>query len=49
MILDQNALDASIHLVGRTGATSFEIGYLNDGVPVEAAEALARRLLDGAK
>lgn len=74
MILDQDALDAALDLIGRTGARSFEIGYLRDDVPleqagwyahaqyrgaritaedhpgpVEAAEALARRLLTGAR
>lgn len=70
---DQDALDAALDLVGRTGARSFELGYLHDGPveqaawyahvqyrgarisvenrhgPVEAAEALARRLLTGGK
>lgn len=74
MNLDEDALHAAVELVGRTGATGFEIGYLHDDVPVEkagwyahaqykgaritaedhpgpveAAEALARRLLTGAK
>lgn len=71
--LDEDALFAAADLVGRTGAKSFEIGYLHDDVPaaeagwyahaqykgariteegagpVEAAEALARRLLAGGK
>jgi hypothetical protein len=71
--LDEDAVVAAADLAGRAGATSFEIGYLHDGVPaeeagwyahaqyrgtrvtedgrgpVEAAEALARRLLTGAK
>ena len=71
--LDEDALFAAADLVGRTGATSFEIGYLHDNVPaaeagwyahvqykgariteegagpIEAAEALARRLLAGGK
>lgn len=72
--LDEDAVAAAADLVGRTGATGFEIGYLHDDVPVEqagwyahaqyrggritvqdqpgpteAAEALARRLLTGAK
>lgn len=70
--MDQDALDAAVDLIGRTGARGFEIGYLHDDVPakeagwyahaqyqgtrliaedhpgpVEAAEALARRLLTG--
>lgn len=66
-------LRAAVELIGRTGATSFEVGYEDDDVPVgqapnwyataefhggpvrtdlhvwphQAAEALARRLLDG--
>ena len=71
--LDEDALFAAADLVGRTGAKSFEIGYLHDDVPaadagwyaqaqykgariteegkgpVDAAEALARRLLEGGK
>jgi hypothetical protein len=72
--LDEDALIAAADLVGRTGATRFEIGYLHDDVPaeqagwyahaqykgaritaedhrgpVDAAEALARRLLTGGK
>jgi hypothetical protein len=72
--LDQDALHATIDLVGRTGATQLQFGYLHDDVPVhqadwwahaqyrgariavehhagpiEALEALARRLLTGAK
>lgn len=68
---DQDALDASLDVIGRVGAKQFEIGYVHEGVPieksgwyahvqyhgtrvtaqdhcgpVEAAEALARRLLD---
>lgn len=70
---DEDALVAGVDLVGRTGATDFEVGYLHDDVPVaeagwyakaqyrgarltaedhpgpvEAVEALARRLLKGA-
>ena len=69
--LDEDAFHAAADLVGRTGATSFQIGYLNDeppmqwyahaqykgaritaenhADPVQAAEALARRLLSGGK
>lgn len=70
---DADVVIAAGDLVGRTGATDFEIGYLNDDVPMaeagwyatavfrgaklieeaegpaEAAEALATRLLTGAK
>lgn len=69
---DQDAMDAALSLIGRTGAQGMEVGYLHDDVPVEKAgwyahaqyrgaritaqghigpvealEALARRLLDG--
>lgn len=72
--MDDDAIVACADLVGRTGATAFQIGYLHDDVPVEqagwfahaqfrgarisvedhrgpveAAEALCRRLLTGAK
>lgn len=72
--LDEDALIACVDLVGRTGATGFQIGYLHDDVPADqagwwahaqyrgarlsaqdhksptdAADALARRLLEGAK
>jgi hypothetical protein len=71
---DEKAVIACADLVGRTGATNLEIGYLHDNVPPEqagwyaqaqykgtritaedhtgparAAEALARRLLTGAR
>ena len=73
LLLDQDAMDAALDLVGRTGARGLEIGYVREGVPpeqagwwataqysgakvteeehrgpVEALEALARRLLTGA-
>jgi len=35
--LDEDALIAAADLVGRTGATGFEIGYLHDDVPAEKA------------
>jgi len=72
--LDKDALIAAVDLVGRSGATNFEVGYLHDDVPseragwyaqaqyrgarliaedhrgpIEAAEALARRVLAGAE
>lgn len=72
--IDQDAVIAAADLVGRSGAREFEIGYVNDDVPVEqaawyaqavykgarilvenhrgpaeAAEALARRIMTGAK
>jgi hypothetical protein len=72
--VDDDAVIAAADLVGRSGATGLEIGYLHDGVPVDqadwyahaqyrgaritvehhpgpvaAAEALARRILEGGK
>ncbi len=69
---DQDALNAGLQLIERTGAKQVEVGYLREDVPihladwychaqyhgarvtvehhpgpVEAIEALARRLLDG--
>lgn len=74
MNLDEDALQACADLVGRTGATGLQFGYLHDDVPpdqagwyahaqyrgaritvddqrgpIEAADALCRRLLVGAK
>lgn len=74
MNLDEDSVIACVDLVGRTGATGFEFGYLHDDVPsdqagwwahaqykgarisvadhkdpVGAIEALAKRLLKGAK
>lgn len=71
---DQDALVAAVNLIGRSGATNIEIGYLHDDVPmeeagwyataayrgarliedehrgpIEAVEALARRVLSGAQ
>lgn len=73
-VFDEDAVVACVDLVGRTGATGFEIGYLHDDVPseeagwyahaqlrgariteqdhrgpTEAADALARRILTGAR
>lgn len=73
MLLDDDAVEACVDLIRRTGATGFEIGYLHEDVPVEeagwyaharyrgaritvddqpgpveAADALSRRLLTGA-
>ncbi|AQT78297.1 hypothetical protein B1R94_02180 [Mycolicibacterium litorale] len=70
--VDTDALDAGIELIGRAGAKAFEIGYVNENVPVEeagwyahaqwgghrimadnragpveAVEALARKVLNG--
>jgi len=72
--LDEDALDAALDVIGRTGARRTEIGYLDDDVPVgepnwyayaqfhgtriaaehhvgpvEAVEALARKLIAGGR
>lgn len=47
--LDEDALLAAIDLVGRTGATDFEVGYLNDDVPIEKADWWARAQYRGAR
>jgi hypothetical protein len=72
MPLDKDALNAAVDLVGRSGATHFEVGHLDDTEfaadarwwaraqyrgariftedhvgPAEAAEALARKVLEG--
>jgi hypothetical protein len=74
MDFDEDAVVAAVDLVVRSGAEDFEVGYLDDDVPVDqarwyatahyrgtkiieedhrspvdAAEALARRILTGAK
>jgi hypothetical protein len=74
VVIDQDALIASVDLVGRTGARDCQIGYIHDNVPaeqagwyahaqftgtrimvenhpgpLEAVQALALRLLTGAK
>lgn len=35
--MNEDAIVACAHLVGRAGASGFEIGYLHDDVPVEEA------------
>lgn len=72
MNIDEDAVIAAVDLIGRSGGTDFELGYLHDDVPVneaswwakanyrgtrifvedrqgpdEAADALARQVLDG--
>lgn len=72
--MDDDAFNAAVELIGRTGANAFEIGFAREDVPVEqagwyaqaqyrgariiveehrtpveAAEALARRLLTGGR
>lgn len=49
MILDQDALDAAVDLVGRSGAKTFEIGYLHEGVPITEASWYAQAQYKGAR
>jgi hypothetical protein len=46
---DADAVKACADLVGRTGARSFECGYLRDGVPVAQAGWYATAVFKGAK
>lgn len=45
--LDQDALDAAIDLVGRSGAQSFEIGCLREDVPITEAGWFAQAVFNG--
>jgi hypothetical protein len=46
---DADAVKACADLAARTGATSFEAGYLHEGVPVELAGWWATAVYQGAK
>jgi hypothetical protein len=46
---DEDAVKACADLVARTGATSFEAGYLHEGVPVAEAGWWATAVYQGAK
>jgi hypothetical protein len=46
---DEDAVKACADLVGRTGAKSFECGYVNEGVPVAEAGWFATAMYKGAK
>lgn len=46
---DEDALIAGVDLVGRTGATDFEVGYLHDDVPVAEAGWYAKAQYRGAR
>ena len=46
---DEDAVKACADLVGRTGATSFECGYLHDDVPAEEAGWYATAVFKGTK
>lgn len=49
MNLDQDAVSACADLVGRTGATGLEVGYLHDDVPPEQAAWYAHAQFRGAR
>lgn len=46
---DQDALNAGLHLIERTGAMQTEIGYLNDDVPADQADWYAHAQYFGAR
>jgi hypothetical protein len=46
---DEDAVKACADLVGRTGARSFEVGYLHEDVPAEQAGWYATAMFRGAK
>ena len=46
---DEDALFATVELVGRTGATGLEMGYLHDDVPPDQAEWYAHAQYRGAR
>ena len=47
--LDEDAVIAAVDLVGRTGATEIEFGYLHDDVPLEEAGWYAHAQYRGAR
>lgn len=47
--LNEDALIACVDLVGRAGASGFDIGYLHDDVPVEQAGWWAAAYYQGAR
>lgn len=47
--IDEDVIKACADLVGRTGATQFQIGYTHEGVPVEEAGWYAHAQLRGAR
>lgn len=49
MSLDEDALVAAVDLIGRTGATNFEVGYLDDDVPADQARWWAHAQYRGAR
>jgi hypothetical protein len=47
--LDQDAMDAALDLIGRTGAKQMEVGYLHEDVPPEQADWYAHAQYQGAR
>lgn len=47
--MDGDAIVACVDLVGRTGASGFEIGWLHDDVPIEQAGWYAHAKYQGAR
>lgn len=48
-VLNDDRLVAAVSLVGRTGASDFEIGYLRDDVPIHEAEWWAKANYQGTR
>lgn len=49
MEMDQDAVNACVDLIGRSGGKEFEIGYLDEDVPVEEARWWAKAQYKGAR
>lgn len=47
MSMDEDAMDAAVNLIGRTGATEINIGYHSDDVPVGQPNWYAKATLGG--
>lgn len=47
--MDQDALDAAVDLIGRTGARGFEVGFLGDDAPAAKARWYAHAQYAGAR
>jgi len=48
-MIDEDRLTAAVDAVARTGATQFELGYLEDDVPVEEARWWASARYQGVR
>lgn len=47
--LDEDALLAAVNLVARSGASDFEVGFLNDDAPMEQADWWAKAQYRGGR